>query len=291
MRQSCVCRAAAAAVVWSLIFAPVAQACTLWAASGDAVRGGGTLLVKNRDWAPDNDQTVDVVTPAKGYRYLALIAHDPPVGKGKAKTRVVAGMNEKGLVVVNASADAVPKAERLAMPSNQRLMRTLLAESDSVDGALANPGAFLGPRFLMLADAKKVAIVEIGGEGQYSVSVKENGVVTHTNHYLDPAMSQWNKRLGTSSTIRHQRIDALLHDTKGPFTLESFIALSKDSADGPDNSIFRTGSTPKKNRTLAVFAVSIPRSGEPELYVRLLTEGKPEEVKRYKASELFAKGL
>ena len=291
MRQFRVRYAAAVAVVWSLIFAPVAQACTLWAAAGDAVQGGGTLLVKNRDWAPGNDQTVDVVTPAKGYRYLALIAHDPPVAQGKAKTRVVAGMNEKGLVVVNASADAVPKAERLAMPSNQRLMRALLAESDSVDAALANPGAFLGPRFLMLADAKKVAIVEIGGEGQHSVSVKENGVVTHTNHYLDPAMSQWNKRLGTSSTTRHARIDKLLHDAKGPFTLENFIALSKDRADGPDNSIFRTGSTPKKNRTLAVFAVHVPKSGEPELYVRLLTEGKPEEAKRYKASELFAKEL
>ena len=291
MRHSRVVCAAALAVIWSLIFAPVAQACTLWAASGDAVKGGGTLLVKNRDWSSNNDQTVDVVTPAKGFRYVALIAHDPPVAQGNAKTRVVAGMNEKGLVVVNAVADSLPKAERLAMPSNQRLMRALLAESGSVDAALANPDTFLGPRFLMLADAKKVAVVEIGGEGKYSVTIKENGVLTHTNHYLDPAMSQWNKRLGTSSTTRHDRIEKLLHETKGPFTLERFIALSKDQSDGPDNSIFRTGSTPKKNRTLAVFAVHVPQNSEPELYVRLLTEGKAEETTRYTASELFGKKL
>ena len=37
-----------------LIGQPNTLACTLWAAAGDKVDGGGTLIVKNRDRVPDH---------------------------------------------------------------------------------------------------------------------------------------------------------------------------------------------------------------------------------------------
>ena len=50
------------------------EACTLWAANGTFADGGGTLIVKNRDWKPDQHQDVKFVSPKQGYSYFGLYA-------------------------------------------------------------------------------------------------------------------------------------------------------------------------------------------------------------------------
>jgi len=74
---------------------PAARACTLFAAAGDRVAGGGALIGKNRDRDPQGS-ALRVCTPKSGYRHLALVAADNP------KEPAVAGLNEKGLVVADA---------------------------------------------------------------------------------------------------------------------------------------------------------------------------------------------
>jgi isopenicillin-N N-acyltransferase like protein len=156
-----------------------AQACTLWAANGTYVEGGGSLIIKNRDWRPDHRQGLKLVTPETGYRYFGLFQLD-----GDAPG-LRAGINEKGLVIISATAGSIPASERNAMPRNHGLLSKILNRCASVDAALAQAHWFVGPQFMMLADKEKVARIEIGPEGKIAVTVTENGVSYHTNHYLE----------------------------------------------------------------------------------------------------------
>lgn len=258
-----------------------AKACTLWAANGTAVVNGGSLIVKNRDWLPNQQQKVKLVSPAEGYRYFGIFAVD---GSYKG---LKAGINEKGLVVVNASASSIPRAQRNQMPYTHALTARLLNECSSVDEVIAEKDLFIGPLFLMAADKKKIVSIEIGPEGNFAVDVKQNEAIYHTNHYIDNSMQEFNQVIGPSSQQRFDRIGQLLNSASQPYDLDTFIAFSSDASDGPDNSIFRTGSTPKKERTMAVWAVSIPQDQSPELYIRLLNKDA-EKVIRIKAEDVFS---
>ncbi len=251
-----------------------ASACTLWAAAGSSVAGGGTLLVKNRDWQ-DQAQIAETITPPVGYRYFGVFALNPPKKSAKTNRRLVAGINEAGLVAVSATAGSIPRKLRLAGGFNVHLLEQLLTGSKSVDEALRATNLasamFTGPRFLLLADAHTVAWAEIGPGGKTVVHKKNDGVLAHTNHYLAPATRTFNTKIGESSKKRLERIRSLLREAQKPHTLEQFLTFAGDTRDGPDNSIFRAGSAPGKARTLAVFAVSIPPEGRPE--IRLWMKG------------------
>ncbi len=265
-----------------------AHACTLWAATGQGVAGGGTLIVKNRDW-PEQAEATATVTPDAGFRYFALYALDARKD-GTVKRRVVAGLNEAGLVVVSASASSIPQKQRQADKSNRLLMTQLLTGAKSVAEALDAqkfpPSLFYGPRFLLLADATETAWVEIGLGGKFSVRREKNGVLTHTNHFLAPAMLDFNIKIGDSSAKRHERIISLLRGGVKPYTLDYFTLLARDAAAGPDNSIFRTGSAPDKPRTLSVFAVSLPPQGAPEIRLWMKGQGTNDFI-TLQAADLF----
>ncbi len=272
-----------------LILLPASSAfcCTLWGAVGARVEGGGALAVKNRDWHGSDDQKTRLFTPAKGWQYFALIEVSDK--EGRHKERITGGVNEKGLVVLNSSAGSIPRQQRLAMRHNPALMKELLSGCASVDEALRKSASFAGPRNLLLADRRKIAILEIAGDGKYAVEVKKNSYLFHTNHFVLPGMLVWNKIQPKSSLARYQRIGELLAQDNGIYTMEKFLAFSRDQAAGPDDSIFRTGSKPGSIRTEAVFAVYLKPDGDMDIYVRLLTAGKPESEAYYRGADLFAK--
>jgi len=89
------------AILWLLSSQP-SEACTLWGAVGTAVEGGGTLVAKNRDWAPDHFQELALLRPRRDFNRLVLRA------VGGEEPGVKAGVNEKGLVIVSATANQVP---------------------------------------------------------------------------------------------------------------------------------------------------------------------------------------
>lgn len=267
-------------ILATCFFSLTAEACTLWAANGDVVEGGGSLIVKNRDWAPDHTQTLKLVTPQNGYKYIGLYAI-----KGQ-HNGLKAGINERGLVAVSASAGSIPSKERREMPYTHALYEQLLRQCGTVEEAIEQSNLFLGPQFIMLADKNEVATIEIGPDGVYSISVKKNEAIYHTNHYINDSMSEFNRFIGPSSSTRYNRISELLNNTS-PYTLDKFISFSNDRNDGPDNSILRTGSTSKKQRTLATWAVSIPKDSAPELYVKLLNPGEDEKIIRINVDDAF----
>jgi hypothetical protein len=266
-----------------LLPGPTARACTLWAAGGgDWVKGGGTLIVKNRDQQPNHRQELRVAKPSSGHRYLGLYA------VGGDKPGLKAGINERGLVIVSAIAGSIPSKERLAMKSAKSVSSKILTGCDSVDAALRKTDLFFGPQFLMLADKSKIAYVEIGPEGKFATKTTETGVLCHTNHYVEDSLLWANKTIGASSKARHTRIGKLLAETPRPFGIEEFVAFSQDKSAGPDNSILRTGSRPDSSRTLATWIVAIPPTGSPKIHVKLANPGEAEKVIEADLSDVFA---
>jgi hypothetical protein len=261
-----------------------AQACTLWAAAGSRTSDGGTLIAKNRDLHPQAD-VLKVVTPPAGYRYLGLFFIE---GRRQG---VTAGINERGLVIVGALAGSVPKS--VCYQGEKNLLKKVLTTFDSVDAVAACRDLFAAshPVFYMLADRTKIATVEVAPHGQVALQVTDNGKLCHTNHYLSDQLRWANLKISASSRIRLHRIhDLLLHQVR-PLSLQDFITFSADRHDGPDNSLWRTGSSPTKTRTLATWIVSTPKNDAPHLYVKLANPDEPEKIVRLKLNPAFwAKG-
>ena len=275
------CRVAALALALALAPGP-ARACTLFAAQGSRVAGGGTLMVKVRDWTPMDRQDLVLVRPGSGHAYFALNAEGADPG-------LKAGINEKGLMLESATAGSIPRESRREAGRTRGLLRKLLAGCASVDEVLARKALFRGPRFLLAGDATQVAAIEIGPGGQVRVDVTRNGVAAHTNHYLPGSLALANERSpGRSSLSRFARIQELLGGP-APHTLEGFLGFARDQHAGPDLSIFRTGLAPQGTRTMSVWSVRLEPGGGGEVVVRLLNAGEPERTVRRNLAELFRK--
>ena len=63
-------RLAWVAALWWVFSLQPSHACTLWGAAGSAVDGGGVLITKNRDWAPDQGFRKSSWTGAKIFAIL-----------------------------------------------------------------------------------------------------------------------------------------------------------------------------------------------------------------------------
>jgi hypothetical protein len=247
-------------------FAAETSACTLFAATGAGhVVNDGTLMAKNRDETP-MQQTLKLVKPDAGYSYYGIFA-------GKKALFCVVGINERGLAVGMSTAGSISRQERLAngVYRSKEGLRTneyMLCYCASVDEALALPDEFWHePVNFILADKDKIAYVEVLPGGGKSVTVKTSGVLYHTNHYVNEDSLWANKRIGASSLARYNRIAELMSQEK-VFSLNDFIQFSEDRNEGPNNSIYRVGTTASSTQTLASFIVYIPKLGSPVLYIK-----------------------
>ncbi len=215
------------------------------------------LIAKNRDWRDRCRQELRRYRPRHGFRYVGLYALC-------RRTRgLMAGVNEKGLVVVSATAP-YPRAERLAGRRTRGLNRKLLASCAGVKQVLARRDLLWGPRILLLADPGRIALVEIAKQGRSAVRVLRHGVLFTTNHYHLPFTRRLNPpRLRPSSLVRYQRIASLLR-RPGAFTLGDFLRMSRDPV------LWRQPRRPGGTRTLAGWVLRLKPGGELELVVRYL---------------------
>lgn len=260
-----------------LLAAPVeADACTLWAAAGPQVAGGGTIIVKNRDWQPDNQQKISIETKGK-YRFIYLEA----VGNNFSGAKQ--GVNEKGLAIVLASA---PRQVRQAgKKAGVTRLRTLLASYASVQEALAalRAGAWvINPQFMVLADGKEIACVEFGPSGQFAVvGQQDSGVLFHTNHYVSPLFEPLNPHKLSSSGDRYNKIAGFLQ-AGGPFDVQKFQQFSTDPT------LWRLGATPSSIRTLSSWIIRQMSDGSGVLYLRMANPGHPVKEYSFALKDLFS---
>ena len=244
----------------------LANACTLWAAAGERVAGGGTLIHKNRDWSPDHQQDLRLVIPKSGFRYLSLYT------TGNEWIGTKAGVNSEGLVIVTASAPShLDKRINFQGKTNTA---TLLSRYESVDQALKaleSEQWKSGPQFIIMADKTELATIEFGLNGQHAViSRVSNGITFHTNHYLSDELSRLNpEKINASSLRRYAKINELL-DSKPFLDMEESISFSKNPV------LWRVGSTPASVRTLSAWTVRHYKNGHSTLHLIMANPGMPE---------------
>ncbi|MBA4418465.1 MAG: hypothetical protein C0392_11250 [Syntrophus sp. (in: bacteria)] len=274
-------------VAWCVLFSSLvslipasADACTLWAATGARVRDQGTLIAKNRDNTRDLVTELRFVRREKGFCFIGLF--DP-----EADGYVVSGINEKGLTVVNASAASVPEAKRNV--AKEDLTERILTSFDSVDSATEDTALFVNshPAFYMIADAAKIASVEVAPGGKVSINVLNDGAFVHTNHYMDKTLLFANEHKTPGSAKRLDRIYRLINARALPFTLDQFVLFSKDRGEGLNDGIWKTCSTSKKVCTLATWVAYIPKQGFPELYIRFARHKEPESALKLTLDAVF----
>jgi isopenicillin-N N-acyltransferase like protein len=258
--------------------------CTLWGVAGDKSESGGIIIAKNRDWAPDHTQKIKIVKPKKANRYFGLFA------EGNDDPGIKAGINIKGLSVISAAASSIPRKTRDIQTGVSGVISKILSSYNSVDDLIANKEIFSHARagFLFISDKNKIAVIEIGFEGKnYSIKIIESGKIFHTNHYLDEKMLGENQNIGESSLKRLSSVEKLLLNVKVPYTVDIFKIISIDQSNGPDNSIWRKGSTPKKERTLATWITEIPVAGNPRVYIKLANPGEQQKEYGFTIDEKF----
>lgn len=250
-------------------FAGAAFPCTLWGATGSGTAEKNTLIAKNRDWKPGQTHEIRQILTAGGYTYLGLYAC------GGESQGLKAGINEKGLVVITATASVIPGDQRSSANGDPISSHEILSGFATVEEVLAQKERFLRSSYYMIADRCSVAVFEGAPDGKTAVRVIDDGYIAQTNHYISPELSFYNGRASASSKKRYERISQLLSSREGKLTLEDFKMFSEDKNAGPDDSIFREGSSAEKSRTVATWIVSIPVSGGPEIYITINDPGKP----------------
>lgn len=257
----------------------VSSACTLWAVAGPEANGG-TLLAKNRDWRPDHTQTLKRIRPKNGYAFFGLYA------QGNDDPGIKAGINEKGLSIVVAASN-IPRKLRQAQPGKHGVISTILGKYASVDELLANAEKVFSvarASYYLVSDRREVLMAEIGLDGKFQLTRVKSGPVTHTNHYLGPMLATiYNTKPRDSSTLRLQRINQLLADATRPYSIAQFIDMSRDTQNGPDNSLWRSG----KTKTMASWIVETPARGNPRLRVLIANPDEKETVHDYLLDEAF----
>lgn len=233
-------------------------ACTLLGAIGSSVEGGGVLIGKTRDRVKNLEQAFIEVSPKAGYRYRGIST--------KEKSVVTSGINEKGLVVVSAAASHFKKEGPITTVGK------ILSKAFSVDGVMemVKKGEIQGPISYLVGDRSTIAIVEVIDGRQNAFLARQDGLLSHTNHFILKETKPLNPKIGASSQTRLNRIKKVL--TEKPFTKEKFIAFTKDHANGPgNNSICRhdKGGTRSSERTLSAAVFYLPKEGAPEIWVAL----------------------
>ena len=266
--------------LFCLAFFSSARACTIWAATGEQVKDKGSIVAKNRDNLSSLYTALRFVSPEKGFSFFGIFDIE-------ADGYVTAGINEKGLVVVNASANSVPRKKRHV--ATEDLTERILTSFDSVNAVLSVKEFFLNshPAIYIIGDASKIASVEVAPGGKTSVAIKENGILAFTNHYTDTDLLGANERSSRSSFARLKRINYLIGRHTSPFTLDDFIAFSNDRNGGSEGALWTARTPTGKIRTLASWIVYLPANGFPELYVKLANPDEPENTQRITLDSAF----
>lgn len=269
-------------VIGTLLVSSSSYPCTLWSAAGDGVVGGGTLIAKNRDWAPNHLQVLELSSIYdSGHRYLGLIA------QGNDSPGLKAGVNKNGFVVVTASPPSYLEQNK-GLKRVHGIARRMLAQCKNIKEALSHHEWLVGPQFLMLADPAELALIELGLDGEFRVQTIKSGVLFHSNHYIDPKLMRLNKgKPGVSSVHRHEKIQQFM-TSKERFKLDDFIQVSGSTDGGPDNSLWRTGSKPNSTQTLATWIVHQPIGGDALLYLKIANPGKEIKEYRFKLKDIFS---
>jgi hypothetical protein len=209
----------------ALIISLPVQACTAWEVAGSSVKDGGTIIAKNRDYSYGERNELKIVDGRGGYKYLAIYANTGNKG----------GVNEKGLVVLSLSApshlenhmDSSLNGGSRNYKFNNSWILTHYKTVDETINALRQGQWVTHPEFIALADKNKVAYIELGPDGIYAARSVDNGILDHTNHYLETDMVNFNPEKLGYGFKRWKKAEEQLKSQK-QFTMDDIHSFTQD---------------------------------------------------------------
>jgi isopenicillin-N N-acyltransferase-like protein len=233
----------------------IAHECTSFAVSGALTADGQPLAGQNAD------------LPA-GTLDIAIVARVQPDGKPSFLMLLPAGqisyigINDRGLGVFANFLNT--DGWRPGFP-RYLLSRTVL-EHDSIGDALDRLQAI--PR----ASSRNVLIIDRDGRSvsmEYAVDAAgrlepEDGLLVHTNHFVDPAVAACERAEGdrlANSCTRLARMRELLDAERGDITPESVMSAFRDRVHAPDAICRHLGDGPGDYITFAS-VIARPSSGD-----------------------------
>ncbi len=199
--------------------------CTSLAAAGEWTLDGHVLVGHNEDWSPEDEGTVYLVRakPTGEPAYLALTY-------GGLIPNI--GFNEAGLAQC---CDSVyPDDSRLGVP-RIFVARAVLAcrtLSEALSAAVLDKRA-AGYNHLIAHESGEIYNLEASAK-RFAVQYSEDGLLAHTNHYLDPRLKE--VEAAPESLLRsHVRLNRVnrLQRTLAPHSTETFTQILSDHVNRP----------------------------------------------------------
>lgn len=194
--------------------------CTDIVADGRATFSGRLLLGHNNDEGPDAPEPV----------LTRLAPTDGPVVTAVALGGVglSVGVNSFGLVLTGnqlTASDIKPGIPRLL------LVRAAL-DQPTIEAAakvLLHPARASSYNNILADQAGRVVSIEGSGDKAQLVRPKASGILTHSNHYLHPAMGSVEDKGDMHSTVlREQRSCQLMERSAGLHNLQSLAQVLRD---------------------------------------------------------------
>ncbi len=201
--------------------------CTSFAVNETRTANGHILVAHNEDWLPEDEPDIYIVhaTPQDEPPFLAMTY-------GALLPNI--GLNAYGLAQC---CDSVyPSDTRIGTP-RVVVSRAVLA-ARTIDGAIratTTPQRAAGYNHLIAHESGELYSIEVSARNS-AFLYAEDGVIAHTNHYLDPRMQELENEPDelVSTRIRYYRADRLLRQSH-QHTRQTLQAIQRDHTNYPDS--------------------------------------------------------
>lgn len=201
--------------------------CTSLAVNGERTANGHVLLAHNEDWVPEDESDVYVIhaTPRNAPVFLAMTY-------GGLLPNI--GMNTAGIAQ---SCDTVyPTDSRIGIPRIffSRAVLSARTPSEAIRHMVA-PLRAAGYNHLLAHESGELYNIEVSAR-QFAMLYSQDGMLAHTNHYLDPAMQlvEYEPDELIATRVRYSRTFHLVQKTR-LHTLQSIQSIQRDHVNYPDS--------------------------------------------------------
>ena len=194
--------------------------CTSFAISDDCTANGHVLLAHNEDWVPEDEDDVYVIhaTPKNECPFLAMTygCWLPNVG-----------FNAYGIAQLCNS--VFPKDSRIGIPRVVVARAALASKTpDQAIQSVLPAQRAAGYNHLLAHESGELYSVEVSAR-HFAILYGENGYIVHTNHYLTPAMQEFEREpVGMiASYVRYFRARRLVK-REDQHTIETLQTIQRD---------------------------------------------------------------
>lgn len=203
--------------------------CTLAGAAGYFARGGGCIVLKNRDRNTRFVQSLDFVKEDGGYFFIGVKNIS---GAEKDRLAYTMGINEMGLICVSSSPPNKINFNfrgRKYEVYHPGVILSKIATVDEFIEKVLKAGKIGSAMNYIVADAKKMCLVEAVDEMHYDYKIVMNGTVCQTNHYhMEKMLKYQGMPLNVSTANRLARAKELVSESGSVLAVSDFMAAAAD---------------------------------------------------------------